>query len=202
MNRPEKNLLLERYAFGRESVLIDKYIANGPSSLQDEFGLSDMEWQVIFDYLVFEHNLLFKTVGANTEFFVDMYVKQGMSHLRDVLDVSEAKYDLICEVVFDLIAISNEGLYYHVLENRDRYMLAFKARGGDFVRNILGISKSKYDENWAKILDILLHAVCDSLFSGQTLDHGLRAFSYLMNGMRVHRPLAKSEIFRPGMEVG
>lgn len=202
MNTSDKNLILERYAFSRESVLTDKYIANGPTDLREELGISEAEWKVIFDYLVFDHNLLFKAVAANTEFFLDMYIKNGIGHLRDVLDISDVSYDLICEVVFDFVAISKEGLYYHVLENRDRYMLAFKTRGGDFVRSLLGISKSKYDENWAAILDILLHAVCDSLFSGQTLEHGLRAFSCLMNGMRIHRPLAKSEIFRPGMEVG
>lgn len=194
LSQLDKNLLIERYARGREAKLIESYISEGPTAVKERLGLTDEEWTVIFDFLVFEHNLLYKAVVKSCEFFLNTYVKHGMAHVKDVLDVNDEKYDGIWEVVFDFLVISSEGLYYHVLEYRERYMMAFKARGGDFVRKVLGIWKNKYEENWAKILDLLLHGLCDDIFTEQNYDNGLKAFAYMMNGNREHRAVAKSEI--------
>lgn len=191
----DQKMLIERYVWGREAKLIDRYIADGPTTLRDSLGISEEEWVVIFDNLVFDHNLLYKVVLQAKDFFQDNYVKHGMAHVRDILNVSDDKYNLVWEVVFDYLAISNDGLYYHVLQNRDRYMIAFKARGGDFVRKVLGIWKSKYEENWARILDLLLHSVCNDIFDERNFDEGLRAFSLMFNVSRQHRPVEKSEVF-------
>lgn len=191
----DNNMLIERYVRGREAKLIDRYITDGPTALKEELGLSDDQWRVIFDHLVFEQNLLYKTVVQAKDFFLDNYVNHGMAHVRDIMDIVDDAYNLPLEIVFDFLAISNDGLYYHVLQNRDRYMIAFRARGGDFVRKVLGIWKEKYEENWAKILDLLLHSVCDDIFDERNFDAGLKAFSAIMNASRVHRPVEKSEMF-------
>lgn len=196
MNLSDQNMLLERYVRGREAKLIDRYISDGPTALKEEMELSDEEWKVLFDHLVVEHNLLYKTVVQAKDFFFDNYVKHGMAHVRELMDVVDDSYNLPLEIVFDFLAISNDGLYYHVMQNRDRYMIAFKARGGDFVRKVLGIWKEKYEENWARILDLLLHSVCDDIFDETNFDYGLKAFSAMMNVNRVHRPVEKSEMFR------
>lgn len=196
LNLSDRHMLIERYVRGREAKLIDSYIADGPSSLKESLGLSDEDWSIIFDHLVFEQNLLYKTVVQAKDFFLDNYVKHGMAHVRDIMNVVEDKYDLPLEIVFDFLAISNDGLYYHALHNRDRYMVAFRARGGDFIRKVLGIWKSKYEENWAKILDLLLHSVCDDVFDERNFEYSLKAFSSIMNANRVHRPVEKSEMFR------
>lgn len=199
MTQQDKHMLIERYVIDRENVLIERFIKDGPTAIRENLGLSEQSFRVIFDSLVFDHNLLYKTVTQASEFFVDAYVKHGMSHVRGILDVDDSKYDKIFEIIYDFLALSHEGVYYHVLEHRDRYMMAFRARGGDFVRKVLGLWKDKYDGQWRKILDLLLHSVCDDIFSRSTFDHGLRAFAHLMNGTRVHRPVEKSERFRPGL---
>lgn len=193
MNLQDKNLFLAKYAKGKEDSLIKKYIADGPTALRKKLGLNEEQWQVIFDYFVFEHNLLFKTVSYSSEFFLENYVKFGMTHLREILDVVDAKYDAIFEIVFDYLAISKEGLYFHVLENRDKYMIALYARGCEFMKKILGISKEKYEEHWGKVLDILLNACCDAIFSDRTFENGLNSFVYLMNRVREHRAIFKHE---------
>ena len=195
----DKNLLVERYARGREGKLIEQYIVEGPSFIQDEFGLDAEEWLVIFDYLVFEHSLLFKCVTQSREFFLETYIKHGMSHVRDILDVNDVKYDAMMEVAFDFLAISSEGLYYHLLEHRERYIMAFRVRGGDFIRKILGIWKDKYEEHWAKVLEFLLKTVCEDIFNETNFEHGLRGFASLMNLQRQHRPVEKSEIASKGL---
>ncbi len=191
MNFEQKQSVINRLVEGKEASLIEKYIADGPTKVKEGMNATDEEWSVIFDYLVFEENLLYKAVVANIDFFLDIYVKHGTAHVREVLDIQHQKYDVVWEILFDYIVISHEGLYFHVLEHRDRYMTAMKARGGDFVRKVLGVWKGKYEENWAKVLDFLLHAVCDAIFSEQTYENSIRAFSMIVNGVREHRPIYK-----------
>ena len=186
-----KKLLVEEYARGREQGLIEAYMVAGPTELRKAMGFKKAEFGVIFDYLVFEYDLLYRCVAQNIDFFVDLYVKYGMKHVRAVLEIEAGKYDSLIEDLFKLIAIANEGLYLNVLQNRARYLLAFKARGGEFLRRILGISDGKYDYIWKKVLDILLNAACDGLFSERTLERGLERFSMMMNEGRMHRVICK-----------
>ena len=199
MSNSDSYLLLERYAKGKEDSLIESYIQDGPTALREKLGFSDEDWQVIFDYLVYGHNLLNKTVLHSLEFFVDSYVKYGAAHVRGILGIESDKYDDVWRFCFDFVAISNEGLYYHVLEHRERYIVAFRARGGDFVRKVLGIWNERYEEHWAKILNLLLNGVCHGIFSEQTFERGLKSFSKVVNGLRQHRPVEKSEILSRGL---
>lgn len=199
MNQSDKNLLLERHVYGRENSLIESYISIGPSEMKEEIGLSDKEWRSIFDYLVFENNLLHKVINENLEFFLDNYIKYGASHVRDIFDINEDRYDMIWSISFDFIAIAHEGLLYHVMQHRDRYVNTLKVRGSDFVRKVLGIWGEKYDEHWGKVLDLLLNATCEDMCAERNFEHGLQAFSYHMNGHRIHRPLVKSDILKRGL---
>ncbi|MBD3360959.1 hypothetical protein GF366_04125 [Candidatus Peregrinibacteria bacterium] len=191
MNTKDKISLVNRVARGNEYELIEKYIKEGPTFLKEKLGLSNEEWTLVFDYLVFEHNLLYKCITRNADFFIQEYVKDGTTYIREILDIIPPKYDMPFEVVFDFLAISNDGLYYHVIENRDKYLNALRARGGDFVRKVLGIWRRKYDETWERVLNFLLKTVCKTIFSEQTLDRGIEAFSKIINGVRVHRPINK-----------
>lgn len=199
MTQQNKNLILERYVRGREDSLIESYILTGPSELKEKIGFEESEWKVIFDHLIFEKNLLSKTINHTLDFFLDNYVKQGMSHVRDILAVDDEKYDAIWTISFDFLAIAHEGLLYHVMHHRDRYANTFKVRGGEFVRKVLGIWDGKYDEHWGKVLDLLLNTTCEDMFNDQNFEHGLRAFSYHMNGKRTHRPVEQSEVLKKGL---
>jgi hypothetical protein len=191
MDIKTKKLIVNSYARGKEDQLVQAFIVAGPTAVKKTLGIRDAKWMVIFDYLVFEHDLLEKCVAQNVDFFKDLYVKFGIKHIRAIFEVEGKKYDMPSKAVFDLIAVVNEGLYLHVLQNRGRYLLAFKARGGDFLRTILGILDKKYDKAWEMVLDILLNAECDGLFSERTLEHGLQNFAMMMNGVREHRALNK-----------
>jgi hypothetical protein len=199
MTKADKQMIIERHARGKETQLIEAYIADGPSTLRGKKGFCDESWQIVFDYLVFSHGLLQKCVTQSIEFFVDAYVKHGSVHVREILAIEDDKYDDEWRRVFEFLAIANDGLYYHAMEHRDRYMLAFKARGGDFVRKVLGIWDEKYDKSWEKILDILLHAVCDAIYTENTFEEGVKSFTKMFNGSREQRKLNKSEIFSKGL---
>lgn len=199
MTQEDKNILIESYARGREAFLVESYICDGPSFVKDNLGLDEEKWRVIFDYLVFNHSLLFKVVKNSTDFFLENYILHGMAHVRDILDVNDDKYNLVWTMIFDFLAISKEGLQQHVIHHRDRYITTFRARGGDFVRKVLGVWNERYDEHWKAVLNLLLDGVCDEFFTQKTYDDGIMAFTYLLNGQRVHRPIEKSEILRKGL---
>ncbi|MFA5820866.1 MAG: hypothetical protein WC873_02060 [Candidatus Gracilibacteria bacterium] len=194
MNNIDKNLILERFVSGREAGLIERYIMDGPMAMKVEMGVSEAQWRVIFDYLVFEHNLLYKLVASNVEFFSDFYVRHGVAGLRELLDIEAGYYNQVFEAVFDFLAIAHDGLRLHILENREKYLLALKARGIHYLKKILNVDKAKYEESWLHVLEFLLSAACEAMFSEQSYEHGVRAFSMLVNGTREHRALVKHEI--------
>ncbi|MCK9186637.1 hypothetical protein M0P48_04340 [Candidatus Gracilibacteria bacterium] len=194
LNEKDKNLVIERIAKGHEDELVRRYIVLGPTKLKEEIALNDEEFGVVFDYLVFENNLLYKCVVANSDFFLDQYVRHGMAHLRDMLGVLDEKYDKMCEVIFDFLVISHDGLLLHVIEHRDKYLDSLHEYGSDFVRKVLGISNSKYCENWEKVLDFLLNAVVKNIVSEKTFDQGITAFTMIYNGSREQRPITKEGI--------
>ena len=92
MSQEEKNLLIERYARAREKELIDSYVLDGPTELRNKLGINTIQWEVIFDYLVFNYNLLTKCINRNGDFFLNAYIKYGMGHIRDLLNISSYKY--------------------------------------------------------------------------------------------------------------
>lgn len=194
MNEIDKNLILYKYVFGKEKNLIESYIVDGPKAIQEKFDISDEHWKVVFNHLVFVENVLYKCVIQNFEFFTQEYIKHGMAHVRDMLDVVDESYDGAWIVVFDLIVISCDGISYHVMEHRDRYVDALMEHGSDFIRKILGISHERYEETWAKSLDILLNAACEKNFDMNRFDHAIKAFSYLYSNTREHRLIDGSGI--------
>ena len=196
MSQEAKNLLIERYAKSREKALIKSYIKDGPRELRERLGLTEKQWSVLFDYLSFNHDLLNQCVRGNGEFFVDVYIKHGMEYVRNLLNIAEKKYDQYALDVFDYLAIENDGLYYHVLQNRDKYLITFRSRGSDFLRSNLLIKDLKYNSYWEKILNLFLNDYCDSLFSERIFESSLCAFTQMMNALREHRPIEKSEIVR------
>ena len=199
MAHKSEKTLIESVVKGNETSLINSYIEKGPNALMEELGLSTEEWGIVFDHLIFNHNLLYKIVVHNTDFFLATYIEEGFSHVRKTLAVEEQKYDLACKLIFDFIAISNGGLRLHIIEHKDKYMDALKEHGGDFVRKVLYIWDKKYEKYWEEILDTLLSDFCFNIFTAQTLDKGISLFTGLINMKRKHRLPVPSKLFKRGL---
>ena len=187
MNTVDKNMLIERYVIDRETDLINSYIVDGPTVMREKLAVDDNEWEIIFDHLVFQNNLLFRAVIKNIDFFQDLYVKHGMSHIRETMEVLDEKYDPMVTLIFDFLAVAHGGIAFHVVEHRERYVEGLWKHGGDFVRKVLYLNEEKYEESWAKVLDILLHATCEDICDKYAFDNALKAFSSMANSMREHR---------------
>ena len=199
MGHKTEKTFIESVVKGNETSLINSYIEKGPAALIQELSVSQEEWDVVFDYLVLNHNLLYKVVVNNTDFFLEGYIENGFAHTRKILNVEAEKYDMVCKLIFDFIAISNGGLRYHLIEHKDKYMDALKEHGGDFVRKVLYIWDKKYDKHWEEILDSLLSDFCFNVFTHQTLEKGIGLFTALVNMKREHRLPIPSKIFKQGL---
>lgn len=190
MTQEDKNLVLERYYYGREEFIIRRYLVEGPDVLVSSLGLNADEWAVIFEKLVFEHNILYKCVINSLDFFVDLFIRYGNDHLRKILNVRSSSYDgAWYEQVFDLVAVSNEGLKFHVLENKSKYTGLLVSGRGDELRAKFGILGLRYNGLWEEVLDILLNSACEEIFSGRSFDHAISAFCRSYSSSRAHRKI-------------
>ncbi len=187
--------IIEKYVLGKEEKLIQSFIEDGPTAVKIMLGVSEFQWQVIFDYLTFNHDLLRKCFEVCAEFFTDLYVRYGKKHVRAVLDLQDKKYDDVFNEAFDYSLVDCEGLYMHVLHGREKYLLALKARGSEYLRNLLTVSAEKYNSLWEQILDLLLNAQCEAIMSEAAYERGIKGFCMMMNRNREHRPLSKMKLY-------
>lgn len=184
MEISERQIVLQRHAYGSESELIELYLLEGPSELQSRRRISGAEWRFVFDYLVFEKDLLMKAVKMSQDFFTDIYVKYGIDHVRAVLDVKDSKYDTIFESVFDFLAIANDNLYRHLLGNKEKYAGKMREKGSSYVKAQLGIEKAKYAKQWETVLNVMLFAYCEKAFDERNMLEGMQFFAKLYNASR------------------
>lgn len=178
---------LRENLFGNEKFWIDNYIKYGPEKLQEISEIPDNLWEILFDYLVFEHDLFLKIVNQNLSFFEKFFVKNGALEIRGILKADDAKYGKAWDEVFDYLAIEKGLLCRYVLENRRKYSISLKARGGKFTRILLGLYEDKYKENWKEILGVLENILDEGTESSRILEEGLKKFSLLFNQMREQR---------------
>ncbi|MFC1615592.1 hypothetical protein ACFL21_00480 [Patescibacteria group bacterium] len=190
----DKNII-EIFVKGRENDLINRYIESGPELLKKEMKVCDSEWETIFDYLVFHHNMVYKCVTANCDFFLDTYIESGMAKIREMLNITDQKYDCFVEQIFEFLAIVNEGLNKHMIQHIDRYSEAIQKRGASFLRKVLYLNKSKYDQHWKMVLDVLLHSFTSSVAAHQNFEKCMRVFTNMVNSNRDHRLPFKSGLF-------
>ncbi len=187
----EKAMAILKAAMERRyDVLTETFVKEGPDRLKELMAYeNEQDWVELFDYLVSKQGVLKKTVMTYMDFFTDFVAKKGPQALRNLFRINESKYDLNFEEIFDLVAISTGALHNYVNDNKME--LAHRIRDGkaNSLRYELGLNNSKYDDLWFEILDLLMRCVCETAITKSQYDHGLKAFSLLMNKTRQQRSL-------------
>lgn len=174
----------------RYTVLTEVFIKEGPERLRQAMNFdNEKDWEELFDYLVTKQGVIKKCVLNYMDFFKEIVEKKGPYALRRIFKIESGKYDLDFEEVFDLVAVSTGALYEYV--NNNKVVLAGRIQSGESLklRYELGIEKKKYDGLWVEILDMLMNAVCEKYYDIRTFEHGITAFSNLINSLRTHRSL-------------
>jgi len=187
----DRDEVIKKYLLGRENELINFYLENGGDALKTNYDIDDEHFVFVFDYLVFNHNLLFKVVFRNSDFFTDLYVRKGATSIRRVLNVLDEKYDAIFSIVFDYLAIAGEALCDHVRYHVEVYVDVFNKHGAVFLRNVLGLFDSKYGDVFKNVLDVLLNESQDFIVDEKTLDLAIGSFSNVYNDLREYRKIGE-----------
>ena len=174
--------------------LIYNYLEYGPDGLREKLGVeSDYLWEVIFDYLVFEKEVVKYCARNSSAYIHDLFAEHGPLAIRRAFNLMDEKYEDVWEYLMDYIGVSRGAIYEYVTENALKYRDKIYNGQGMSLRAELCLQKTKYDYVWNEILDILLHAVSTNAFTHSAFEHGLGLFSKLYNQGRVQRSLRSSQ---------
>lgn len=174
----------------REVQLMETFIQEGPDSLRQKLGIStDAVWMQIFDRLIFQKGVVKHCVLKFLPYFKHLVSEHGPAVLRSVFGIENRKYDQIFEHVFDFVAVGHNALYDHVYQNRHDYAQLIRKGDAKNLRSKLCVEAKRYDGLWQELLEILMKATCEELYSESVYDRGLTAFSMIMNQTRTHRSL-------------
>ncbi len=142
---------------GHEDRLMTLFIQQGPQALRQNLGAkSDYIWTIVFDYLVFNHDVLKRCVQMFLPFFKDFVKKNGPVALRGIFGIESSIYDSVFEKMLDDLVIAEGLLLEHVYANIDQYVTLIRAGKGSEIRSMLGLVDQKYDRLWKDVLDFLL----------------------------------------------
>lgn len=185
-----KLMSLRQELDAREIQLMETFIQDGPDSLRQKLGISsDHIWIQIFDRLIFQKGVVKHCVLKFLPYFRHLVAEHGPLVLRSVFGIEERKYDQVFENIFDFVAVGHNALYDHVYQNRHDYALLIRNGNAKNLRTKLCVQARRYDGLWQELLEILMKATCEELYSESVFDRGLTAFSMIMNQTRTHRSL-------------
>ncbi len=112
MEHLSDNLVIACHALGRESALVRSFMELGPDGLRKNLDVSLEDFKVIFDYLVFNCDLLKVCMYGNLAFLRQKYMKHGVNHVREMLGVLDEEYDEIWRDAYEVLSkgIAGAGL--------------------------------------------------------------------------------------------
>jgi len=150
-----------------DDKLIRNYLEYGPDGLRRKLDVkSDELWEIIFDYLVFEKEVVRYCVRNNSVYIHDLFVEHGPVAIKKAFSLMNDKYE-------------DEKIY----QGKSSY-----------IRKDLCIEKNKYEHVWGEVLDILLNVVATQAFTYSAFEHGISLFSKLYNQGRVQRSLRSLQL--------
>jgi|GEM_PF-948749 len=174
----------------REIQLMQTFIQEGPVALRAKLGVdSDVVWLQIFDRMIFQKGVVKHCVLQFLPFFKHLVNEHGPLMLRTVFQIESAKYDSVFEHIFDFVAVAHNSLYEHVYQNRHDYAQLIRKGEAKNLRTKLCVEAKRYDGLWQELLEVLMRATCEELYSESTFERGLQAFSLIMNQVRPQRSL-------------
>jgi hypothetical protein len=180
--------MVEKY----DKKLLKYYLDHGPEKLKEKLDVGDNDvWQIVFDYLVFEKNVVKVCIKKNINYIHSVFAEKGPAHMRKTFKLDDSKYDFVWEEVIDFIGIAHGALFEYVRNNSNKYKELIKEGKASSIRFELGLNKHKYNDVWEQVLDLLLECVSFENFNYSMFEHGLRFFTNMYNTGRTHRSVKK-----------
>lgn len=182
--------LLLRGLKGNEQEIMTLFIEHGPQELKQKLRIHrEEDWIIIFDYLVFQNDLLKLCVLRFLDFFQKLVAEKGPTAFRKILGIESELYDEVFEGVFDLVAISHGALFDYTKSHRDIFVSKIRTGKGSELRFKLGLTKSKYDTIWNQIVQDVFQNFGQQLIDERIIEEGLRSFDRQYHFFRRQRGL-------------
>ncbi len=178
--------LLKRF----DKKLINFYLDNGPYELRKKLDIKEDDlWKTVFDYLLYEKNIVKVCVKQNAEYIHEMFAEKGPEMIRKSFRLMENEYSDQWEYVMDYIGVSRGAIYEYVSNNMSDFRSLVYHGKSSKIREMLLLDRAKYDKVWEDILDMLLESVSTDAYTYSMFEHGIRMFSNLYNNGREHRSI-------------
>lgn len=174
----------------KSGKLMQIFIQQGPDELRSRLAIKmDKHWQFVFDYLIFDRNVLKNCILSFMPFFRQMVRAEGPLILRKIFAIQDTKYDAVFEQLVDLVVVAEGLVYEYVYDNRKVFALRIMHGQAKDLRTELGINAAKYDSLWFQILEILQQTVCTRVYDNSVWEKGWKAFNMIYNSKREQRSL-------------
>lgn len=136
-------------------TLLDMYLLHGPERVREYLELeSEVDFTSVFDYLVFEKQILMDLVRRYEDFFGKILAEHGPQHIRRSLKIEDAKYGMAFAPILDFLGVEKENLFVYVIRHKDFLYETMMMYNTEMVRKILCIEGVQYDDVWLQILDL------------------------------------------------
>lgn len=152
--------------------ILNLFLAYGHERVREYLELeSDADFQSVFDFLVFEKNMLYTLVTEYDGFFGTLMREYGPFHIRRVLGIEAKKYDSAFQPILEFLGIAKQDLYLYVIREKSYLYETMFLYDSKTVRKMLCINSKNYDDVWLEILDILFDNVCARALTLQRKAH-------------------------------
>ncbi|MFC1750650.1 hypothetical protein ACFL2V_17795 [Pseudomonadota bacterium] len=181
---------LKKALNGREEDLMQLYIQEGPQALKEKLNIrGEGDFRAFFDYLVLRTDALKNCALQYMPFFKNLVEEKGPGAIRETFGIEGEQYDDAFKKIFELVCICEGALYDYIYKNKNALTKRVLEGKGSEIRKELCLEDKDYSRLWMEILEILQDAVCDKVMEESQIEHGLDAFSTLMNTFREQRSL-------------
>ena len=128
------------------------YLEEGPDTLKKKLNIeSEDVWKLIFEYLIFEKNIVKQCVRRNPEYIHKIFAERGPDFLRHAFQIADERYDDIWEYVMDYIGISRGAIYEYITSRVVELKGDIYNGKIEGIRIKLGLQNIKYDRAWEEI---------------------------------------------------
>ena len=181
---------LKKALQGREDELMRIFIQEGPEEMRKRLKIrGEGDWQMIFNYMVLRTDALKNCVLEFMPFFKNLVEEKGPIALREIFNLQKSEYDPAFQKIFRIVCICEGAIFHYIRRNKQALTQKILDGKGGEIRAELCLESHEYSRLWMDILDILKENVCSRIATETQVEHGLQAFSMLMNSLRTQRSL-------------
>lgn len=179
-------------------MLLEIFLMHGPDRVREYLEVEcDADFGSVFDYLVFEKQILYTLVTRYDDFFGSILREYGPQHVRKALKIEEKKYDSAFAMILEYLGIARENLFLYVIREKAFLYEMMIAYDTATVRRFLCLEGVRYDDVWLKILDIFFEDASAKMMEMEKRAHVERLLELFAEGRQHQQILPFDDGYAP-----